>query len=163
MARKVFYSFHYVPDNWRASQVRNMGVLEGNQQLSDNDWEEVTRRGDAAIQWWIDEQMVGKSCAVLLIGANTASRKWINYEIQKAWNDGKGLLGVHIHNLKNSAGQQAYKGANPFADFNVAGTPLSSIVGAYDPPYWGSSSVYQYIDDNIAGWVETAISIRASY
>jgi hypothetical protein len=40
---------------------------------------------------------------------------------------------------------------------------LSSIVGAYDPPYWDSSSVYQYIDDNIASWVETAISIRASY
>jgi hypothetical protein len=27
--RKVFYSFHYMPDAWRASQVRNMGVVEG--------------------------------------------------------------------------------------------------------------------------------------
>lgn len=29
MARRVFTSFHYVPDNWRASQVRNMGKIEG--------------------------------------------------------------------------------------------------------------------------------------
>ena len=30
MARRTFYSFHYKPDNWRAAQVRNMGVIEGN-------------------------------------------------------------------------------------------------------------------------------------
>jgi len=34
MARAVFYSFHYKPDNWRASKVRQMGALEGNQLLS---------------------------------------------------------------------------------------------------------------------------------
>jgi hypothetical protein len=33
MPRKAFYSFHYVPDNWRASQVRNMGVVEGTSPL----------------------------------------------------------------------------------------------------------------------------------
>ena len=31
MARKAFFSFHYQPDNWRVSQVRNIGVIEGNQ------------------------------------------------------------------------------------------------------------------------------------
>ena len=30
MARNCFYSFHYKPDNARASQVRNIGVIEGN-------------------------------------------------------------------------------------------------------------------------------------
>ena len=52
--RKVFYSFHYVPDAWRASQVRNMGVMEGNQPASDNDWESIKKKGDAAIKSWID-------------------------------------------------------------------------------------------------------------
>lgn len=28
--RQVFYSFHYENDAWRAGQVRNIGVLEGN-------------------------------------------------------------------------------------------------------------------------------------
>jgi len=77
MARKVFYSFHFQPDHSRAALVRNMGVLEGNPAASDNDWEAVKKGGDAAIQRWIDGQLFGKSCAVVLIGAQTAGRKWI--------------------------------------------------------------------------------------
>ena len=44
--RGTFFSFHYKPDNWRAAQVRNMGVVEGNSPVSDNDWEDdhPTRR-----------------------------------------------------------------------------------------------------------------------
>ena len=30
VTRRVFFSFHYRPDNWRAGQVRNMGLVEGN-------------------------------------------------------------------------------------------------------------------------------------
>jgi len=37
MARRVFFSFHYTPDNWRASQVRQIGVIEGDAPVSDND------------------------------------------------------------------------------------------------------------------------------
>jgi hypothetical protein len=53
MARKVFFSFYYVGDGWRASQVRNMGALEGNAPCSDNDWETVKKGGDKAIEKWI--------------------------------------------------------------------------------------------------------------
>ena len=81
MARKVFYSFHYNPDNWRASQVRNIGAIEGNQPAKDNDWETITKGGDKAIEKWIADQMSGRSCVVVLIGAGTANRKWINHEI----------------------------------------------------------------------------------
>ena len=76
MARRAFYSFHYKPDNWRAAQVRNMGVITGNQPASDNDWETVKRGGDAAIERWISGQMKGKSVAIVLIGEKTAGRKW---------------------------------------------------------------------------------------
>src|SRR6266571_1764697 len=107
MARRAFYSFHYKPDNWRASQVRNMGVIEGNSPASDNDWESIAAGGDEKIAKWIDDQLYGKSVAIVLIGASTAGRKWINYEITKAWNDTKGVLGVYIHNLKNREGDQS--------------------------------------------------------
>lgn len=85
MTRRAFYSFHYQPDNWRAAQVRSMGVIEGNKPASDNDWEDVKAGGDSAIQKWIDGQLSGKTVAIVLIGQNTAGRKWINYEIEKAW------------------------------------------------------------------------------
>src|SRR2546427_6713694 len=128
MARKVFFSFHYKPDNWRASQVRNAGVVEGNTPVSDNDWETITDQGEGAIRNWIDAQLSGRSCAVVLIGTNTAGRKWINYEIEKAWNDAKGVVGVYIHNLKDSGGAQASKGSNPFAGFTIGSKQMSSIV-----------------------------------
>lgn len=165
MARKVFYSFHYKPDNWRASQVRNIGAIEGNTPASDNDWETITKGGDAAIKKWINSQLSGRSCAIILIGANTAGRKWIKYEIEKAWNDGKGLLGIHIHNLKNSAGKKSSKGRNPFDDFTMDrdDKKLSSIVKSYDPPYTKSTSVYDHIKKNLATWVEDAIKIRNEY
>ena len=164
MARKVFYSFHYKPDNWRASQVRNAGVLEGNRPCSDNDWESVTKGGAAAVKKWIDGQMSGRSCAVVLIGSGTAGRKWINYEIEKAWNDGKGVVGVYVHRLLDSSRTQATKGANPFDSFTLGGgaKKLSSVVKAHDPPFSASTSVYDHIKSNLAGWVEEAVRIRSA-
>ncbi len=163
MARKTFFSFHYVPDSWRVSQVRNAGVVEDNPAVSDNDWEAVTRAGDAAIERWIDEQMNGRSCSVVLIGNGTAGRKWINYEITKSWNDRKGLLGIYIHNLKNANGEQSNKGSNPFDRVSVGTTPLSNIVKVYDPPYTTSTYVYDHIKENLANWVEEAVTLRARY
>lgn len=135
MTRNVFYSFHYTPDCFRAAQIRNIGVVAGNKPASDNDWETVKKGGDDAIKKWIDGQLNGKSCAVVLIGTNTAGRKWINYEIKKAWDEKKGVVGVYIHRLKDLDGNQSNKGNNPFDKFNVNGTSLSSIVKAYNPPY----------------------------
>ena len=165
MARRVFYSFHYEADSWRASQVRNIGTIEGNRPVSDNAWEQVKRGGDKAIQNWIDGQLKGRSCTIVLIGANTAGRKWINYEIEKSWNEGKGLLGIHIHNLRDRDGFQSTKGKNPFDGFTLGNSQrkLSSIVPVYDPPYSDSKRVYNYIATHLAAWVEEAISIRKNY
>lgn len=162
MARKAFYSFHYLPDNWRASQVRNIGVVEGNQPARDNDWETVKGGGDAAIKKWIDGQLEGRSCAVVLIGANTAGRKWINYEINKAWNDRKGVLGIYVHNLKDSSGSAARKGGNPLdhVTFTSSGNKLSTVAKSYDPPYSASGDVYNHIKANLGAWIEEAIRIR---
>ena len=165
MARKVFYSFHYKPDCTRAAKVRNMGVVEGNKPASDNDWEKIKKGGDAAIQKWIDEQLNGKSCNVVLIGENTADRKWIKYEIKSAWNSKKGLVGIYIHRLKDLDGNQAAKGRNPFEDFTIGKgkTPMSSVVKAYNAPYTDSKDVYNYISENLADWIEEAIQIRENY
>ena len=42
--RQVFYSFHYYKDSWRAAQVKNMGMVEGNTPVSANEWEEVKKK-----------------------------------------------------------------------------------------------------------------------
>jgi hypothetical protein len=139
-----------------------MGAVEGNRPVRDNDWEAVLHGGDAAIERWIATQLAGKSCTIVLIGTATAGRKWVTHEIVKSWNDGKGVLGVYIHNLVDSSGRQSQKGRNPFELISMGanGKLLSSVAKAYDSPYGSSTSVYNHIKLNLTTWVEEAIQIR---
>ena len=164
MVPKVFYSFHYDADKDRVSQVRNMGVVEGAPIASDNDWEQIKRGGDAAIQRWIDQQMNGTRCCVVLIGAATAGRKWVTYEISTAWNQRKGVVGIHIHSLKDLRGYQSPPGANPIDEvtFNSDGRRLSTVARTYDASSADSKLAYAHIRRNLAGWIDEAIAIRAS-
>ncbi len=163
MARRCFFSFHYKPDSQRASQVRQIGSIEGNQPVTDNDWEAITSGGDDAIKKWIAGQISGKTCTVVLVGSNTANRKWINYEIVKSWNDGMGVVGIYIHGLKNLDGNTSTKGDNPF-DYITLGSPknkLSSIVKCYNPAGSDSKERYAWISEHLANAVEEAIKIRS--
>lgn len=158
MARKVFYSFHYEKDVFRVQQVRNIGKLEGNLPATPNNWEEIKRKGEKEIQKWIDDNLSGKSCLIVLIGEYTAKRKWVRYEIQKAWNDGKGVLGIYIHNLRDPKEGKGIKGSNPFDDFTFKnGNKLSSVVKCHNP---NPNDAYNDIADNIEKWIEDAISSR---
>ena len=100
MAKSVFYSFHYDRDAWRVQQIIQMGALEGQPILKAQEWEEVKRKGDAAIKKWIADQMAHKSAVVVLIGAQTASRPWVRHEIANAWDNHKPLVGIRIHGLE---------------------------------------------------------------
>ena len=160
--RQVFYSFHYKPDCWRASTVRNIGVIEGNKPAPDNDWETITNSGDEAIKKWIKDQMQYRSCTIVLVGNKTADRKWINYEIVKSWDAGMGVVGIYIHGLKNSQELISEKGNNPFDYITHGGTKekLSTIVKCYNPAGANSKERYDWISRNIANAVEEAIEIR---
>jgi hypothetical protein len=162
MTRNVFYSFHYKPDVMRVSQVRNIGALEANKPAQDNDWETVVSGKDLAIKRWISEQMKGRSCTVVLVGQNTANRKWINYEIIKSWDEGMGVVGIHIHGLKNTDGYIANKGDNPFdyIGYGNTGKMLSSIVKCYDPAGSNSKDRYAWIAKHLENAVEEASKIR---
>jgi hypothetical protein len=164
MARRVFYSFHYDFDKDRVAQVRNMGVVEGSPIASDNDWETIKRGGDRSIKDWIDRQMKGTSCCVVLIGAATAGRQWVSYEIESAWRERKGVVGVHIYELKNLKGEKSSKGANPL-DYVITsgGYRVSAVAKTYDPPFTDSKVVYSYIASNLAEWIEEAIRLRTAY
>ena len=165
MKRRVFYSFHYVLDSWRASQVRNIGAVEGNEPASDNDWETVKKGGDAAIKRWIADQMRNRTCTVVLVGSATANRKWINHEIIKSWSDNMGVVGIRIHGLKNAEGRTSSSGANPFdyIRFGNGGDKLSSAVKCYNPDGSNSQAQYDWISKYLSAAVEEAIDIRRKY
>jgi hypothetical protein len=162
--RRCFFSFHYDPDNWRASTVRNIGAIEGNQPARDNDWESIAHgpNHEDRIERWIADQMKGRTCTVVLVGEGTAKRKWINHEIIKSWNDGLGVVGIRIHGLKNRNGEVAAAGENPF-DHIIHGPtkkPLSSIVKCYDPAGTTSQERYGWIAQHLSNAVEEAVRLR---
>lgn len=168
--RQIFYSFHYDNDVTRVQQIRNIGALEENAPVSHNDWENVKKGGDSAIKKWIDNNMNNRSCIVVLVGEQTSKRPWVKYEIEKAWNDGRGVVGIYIHNLIDMRYSKiaprygkSIKGSNPFDLFtmqNDNNKKLSSIVKCYEPKI---NDAYNDIKQNIEKWIEEAIQIRDNY
>ncbi|AEV74325.1 TIR-like domain-containing protein (DUF1863) [Mycolicibacterium rhodesiae NBB3] len=158
MAKSVFYSFHYDRDAWRVQQVINMGVVEGQTILNAQKWEEVKRQGDEAIKKWIAEQMKYKSAVVVLVGKETADRKWVRYEINYAWNNYKPLVGVRINGLANRDGYTDSEGDNPFArlTFKDGSGSIADYVPLYRPSGSTSQQVYASIRSNLTNWVDNA-------
>lgn len=163
MARRVFYSFDYQNDCWRAAMVRNIGAIHTRRPVSDNHWEQVKQGQDAAIKRWIDAQMRHRSCTIVLIGTKTASCRWVRYEIQRSLQSRKGLLGIRIHQLMDHHQQTSTAGPNPFEALRLPnGERLSSVIPAYEPLGDSSAEVYSYISEHLQGWVEAAIAARSS-
>ena len=155
--RQIFYSFYFDNDVMRVQQVRNMGVVEGNTPVSANSWEEVKRNGSNAVEKWIDDNMKYRSCVMVLIGTETHKRPWVKYEIEKAWKDGKGLLGIHVRNLNCPNNGTCAKGRNPFEQFTFTLRGEVVVPKVYDPK---ANDPYNDISMNISNWVEAAIAQR---
>lgn len=158
MARiPVFYSFHFDKDVMRVQQIRQMGMLDGNEPVSKNVWETVKRSGFDVIERWIDANMKYKRCVVVLIGTETHARPWVQHEIKKAWAENRGLLGIHIHNLRCPNQGACAKGTNPFDQYNFRDGDIIVRPPVYDPP---SYDAYNHIKNNLAAWVENAVARR---
>lgn len=156
--RQVFFSFHYSNDNWRAGQIRNMGKVDNSSTFSDNDWEEVKEKTDTKIKEWIDDQLAKRSCLVVLIGSGTADRKWINYEIKKAYELNKGIVGIYINKLEDKNGKQDNRGANPFDKLTLNNVKISKYVKSFESSYSSSKYVYSDIKDNIEELIEYGLN-----
>jgi hypothetical protein len=157
--RPVFYSFHFDNDVMRVQQIRNIGSIEGNPPANPNEWEQIKRSGEQAVKNWIDDNLKYKQCVIVLIGEDTANREWVQYEIEKAWNENRPIFGIYIHNIKCPRSGVSKQGINPFSKFtlNDGKQSLSDIVQCYDPP---SHNAYNYIANNINTWIEDAIRQR---
>ena len=138
MARRVFFSFHYERDIWRASQIRNSWVTKPDRETAGfwdaASWEEVKKKGEEAIKRWIDNQLNGTSVTVVLIGAETSESKWVGYEIQKSYQMRNGMVGIYIHNMKDQYERTDYKGKNPFDNWSITrnGQKNTSFVSLSD-------------------------------
>lgn len=157
MARRAFFSFHYERDIDRSCVVRNSWHTQDRIDAGffDNSlWEEAKRNGDQAIKRMIDGALFNTSVTVVLIGTETASRPYVQYEIDQSINRGNGLLGVRIHRIKNLRQETDFEGPNPFDNIyinysNGGRLRASSVYQTYD---YVADNGYQ----NLGNWIEAA-------
>jgi hypothetical protein len=136
--------------------VRNSWVVQGAKEANFIDraaFESVKRQGDQAVRDWIDKQLHGTSVTVVLIGADTLSRPFVQYEICESIRRGNGIIGVHINGVKDMNYGISPKG-NPH-----------TVIGTYDngtQAYFDSvaDAIYDYVNNNgysnLGNWIEAS-------
>lgn len=142
MAHRTFFSFHYQRDVQRASVVRKSSQFKSSitpEWIEASIWESAKTTGPSAVQKLINDALVGTSVTAILIGAQTASRRWVRYEIDKSIERGNALIGIYIHNIKDFTGATDSKGINP----------LPAGYSTYD---WINDDGY----NNLGAWVDDA-------
>lgn len=157
MARRVFFSFHYENDVWRANIVRNSWITKLDRETAGfvdaAAFEEVKKGGDAAIKRWIDSQLSGTSVTAVLIGADTSNRDYIKYELEQSWKKGNGILAIYIHQLKDNDGNSSGKGDTTFGPIFTNNTDDKKY-------FYERFTTYDWINDdgynNLGKWVEDA-------
>ena len=125
MARTVFFSFHYQRDIFRVQQVKQHYITKGNYTAAgyfDGSLEEKAKReGDQAVKRLIDNGLSGAGVLCVLIGAETYTRRWVDYEILKSVELGRGVFGIRIHQIKDPRSGTDSAGSNPFKFLGYGG------------------------------------------
>ena len=156
MSRRVYFSYHYKKDLWRANVVRNnwLAPNRGCGGVWDATlWEEASKKGDNAIKRLIDEELKNTSVTVVLIGESTSSRKWVRYEITESLKRGNAILAVYINGIKDQNGHVSQMGDNPFDSIFIEQDGkriyFSQLYQTYN---W----IYNHGYQNFVSWVEQA-------
>jgi len=147
MVRRVYFSFHYEGDVWRANQVRNSWITKPDRESAGYhdaaEFEAVRRQGDAAVERWIQRNLEGTSVTPVLVGEDTCNRRWVRYEIQQSIERGNGIIFIKIHNLQDQNGNTCQEGALDFGEIDISEYPV------YD---WVNDGGY----DKLGDWVEAS-------
>ena len=141
MARRAFFSFEYANDVGRAMVVRKSNALRGIDTagfIDAAEFEKIRRAGEGAIRRWIDNQLANTSVTVVLVGRDTCSSKWVQYEIEQSKKRGNGLLGVDISKIRNFQGQTTER--------------CGRIPAGYKFYLWNNQNGYE----NLGSWIEEA-------
>jgi hypothetical protein len=124
------------------NQIRNIPNVTGCAAAGFQDasiWEEAKSKGGAAVKALIDKGLENTSVTVVCVGAKTAGRTYINYEIDQSIARGNGIVAVQVHHLKDKDGNTDPAGAIP------------SKIAA------GGYKAYKYVDHEYLGnWIEEA-------
>lgn len=96
---------HYGGDEDKIKDVKALLVKQG-YQVRDGSIKESepnnAKNEDYIKQGILSPQIKWAGCVIVLIGPKTASRKWVDWEINYAMKQGKRIIGVYLQGAKNS-------------------------------------------------------------
>ncbi len=119
MTRRVFFSFHYQRDVSRANVVKNSWLTKDDREdagfFDASAFERFQRTGDDALKQFLNDQMKTSSVVCVLMGNQTAYRRWVRYELMRGFRDGRGICGIWIYRIENLQGKEDEQGPNPLA------------------------------------------------
>ena len=111
-------------------------------------------KGEDSVKRWIDEQLKNTSVTIVLVGSDTSNREYVRYELQKSFEKGNAVIGVHIHNLEDRDGKTSSNGDTHFGDI---GKDKNGNTLYY---YNITKGTYDYVNDkgydNLGKWIEDA-------
>jgi MTH538 TIR-like domain (DUF1863) len=119
--RKVYFAFHF-DDVMRVNNVRQAWKIDypdapGMRSFYDSSfWESRQLDAPESVKRLIRDGVEHTSTICVLVGSQTWGRRWVRYEIARAVIDGRGLLAVHLNNIRHHAIRQPHPlGENPLA------------------------------------------------
>jgi len=136
MARRVYFAFDYL-DVFAVNQIRRSGQFTSVAVAGFHDasqWEKLKQKDDTVIRRAIDTALKSTSVTIACIGARTASRRWVKYELAASLARGNGLLGVFLP--------------------GTSGYPIPKVLVD------AGASAYHWNPQRFAVWVEAAAARR---
>jgi hypothetical protein len=148
--RKAFFSFSFA-DIMRVNVVRNAwkvghpDSLVGGRSFYDSSlWERRQLEDPETVKRLIREGVGYTSAVCVLVGTETALRRWVRYEIARAVIDNRGLLAVHLNGIRHHKLLIPHaRGPNPLA---------SMAVGKVQPDSWLLPPAYYLFEYTQQGW-----------
>lgn len=139
--RKVYFSFHF-DDVMRVNNVRNAWKIdhpdapEMRSFYDSSLWERRQLESPESLKRLIRDGVEHTSAVCVLVGSETWYRRWVRYEIARAVIDGRGLLAVHLNNIRHHVRLQP----DPWGP-----NPLEYIaVGKVRPNVWAAPKYYLF-------------------
>jgi hypothetical protein len=117
MAIKVFFTFHYEQELWRARIIRQAWIDQGGQALGF--WDEAAwqrARSSERHLALIDQAVHDAEVTAVLITRGTSDQGYIQYAVCKSHQTGKGLLAIYMHNIPDAQGTKALIGDTHFGE-----------------------------------------------
>ena len=156
---RVFFSFDYSEDRWRASVVRNSWITDpamANGAFWEPEFSGPRPPTGSALTRIVEQEVRGAEVVAVLIGERTARCEHVQYAIRRGAELGRGLLGIYIDQIPDRYGSPGRRGLNPFERMSLLdgeGEALSNYVKTYD---WVADDGF----DNLAAWIEDAARSR---